>query len=145
MHLTRPELVLAALSPANGGPFTPVQVQKLFFLIDREIPQKTGGPHFRFVPYNYGPFDSAVYAELDSQSQHGLVSIGYNAQGLRSFALTASGQEAGKVAMAKLEPAVSSYIGSVVNFVRGVSFAQLVSEIYSRYPEMRANSVFQPR
>ena len=36
-------------------------VQKLLFLLDREAAEIVGGPHFRFVPYNYGPFDKGVY------------------------------------------------------------------------------------
>ena len=58
--MTRKEVVLAALAPAKHAPHSPVQVQKLIFLIDRNIPREVGGPHFDFQPYNYGPFDKAV-------------------------------------------------------------------------------------
>jgi hypothetical protein len=54
MPLTRKELVLAGL--AAGGryaTFSPAQVQKLFFLIDREAAHWVDGPHFGFMPYDY--------------------------------------------------------------------------------------------
>jgi len=35
------------------------------------------------------------------------------------------------------------YIGRVSQFVRSLPFAELVSAIYTAYPEMRQNSVFQ--
>ena len=65
-EMERRQLLLAALSPAKGGQYTPVQVQKLIFLLDREASALTGGPHYKFVPYDYGPFDSDVYADLRS-------------------------------------------------------------------------------
>src|SRR5690242_8635530 len=63
--MKRSDLILAAMSVADGGLYTPVQVQKLFFLMDREIPDRINGPLFNFEPYNYGPFDPAVYRELE--------------------------------------------------------------------------------
>jgi hypothetical protein len=63
--MTRDELVLAAMAPGGGYRYTPVQVQRLLFLIDRQIPEHVGGPHFHFIPYHCGPFDGAVYNELD--------------------------------------------------------------------------------
>src|SRR6266853_2035360 len=67
-------IVLAALAGAGeNATFTPVQVQKLLFLIDREIPRLVGGPHFRFQPYDFGPFDSTVYEVLEALGRQGLV------------------------------------------------------------------------
>ena len=52
--MDRRDYVLATLSAGGEHTsFSPAQVQKLFFLIDREIPQWVGGPHFRFEPYDY--------------------------------------------------------------------------------------------
>jgi hypothetical protein len=66
-RMDRSSLVLAALAAAGGNAaFTPVQVQKLLFLIDREAGRLVGGPHFDFLPYDYGPFDRAVMIPLTS-------------------------------------------------------------------------------
>jgi len=52
--------------------FSPVQVQKLFFLLDREIPEFVGGPHFDFEPYDFGPFGREVYGVFDGLELCGL-------------------------------------------------------------------------
>ena len=65
MNLSSTQVVSGAR--AAGGPgiiFNPVQIQKLLFLFDREIPEQVGGPHFQFVAYHYGPFDLEVYGVL---------------------------------------------------------------------------------
>ena len=63
--MERSELVLAALAAGGkNASYSPVQVQKLLFLVDREGEKLVGGKHFNFVPYDYGPFDREVYDEL---------------------------------------------------------------------------------
>lgn len=49
--MTRDDIVLAGMAAAGPSTkFDAVQLQKLFFLIDREIPQLIDGPHFDFRP-----------------------------------------------------------------------------------------------
>src|SRR5258706_16230856 len=88
------EFVLAAMTPGGVYQYTPVQVQKLLFLLDRQIPEHTGGPHFHFEPYHYGPFDRNVYTQLDLLSARGLVAID-NTAAPRRFTLTAGGAAVG--------------------------------------------------
>ena len=140
--LKRPELVLAAMAPAKGQLHTPVQVQKLFFLIDRNIPTAVGGPHFAFRPYSYGPFDRAVYEELEALAAAGLCEV-VKHQTWSSYRLTPLGQEQGTRALASLGEMARSYIQHVSEFVRSHTFVELVSAIYKAYPEMKANSVFE--
>jgi hypothetical protein len=118
--------------------YTPVQVQKLFFLIDREAAHLVGGPHFDFRPYHYGPFDKEVYRALDSLALQGLA-----ISAARSYGLTPTGQRQGAALLATLDTRARTYIEEVSAFVRRLSFASLVSAIYKAYPEMRVNSVFQ--
>jgi hypothetical protein len=136
------ELVLAALSVAKGSLHRPVQLQKLFFLIDQEIPSLVGGPHFDFKPYNYGPFDRRVYEVLDNLVEEGLAeSILEN--NWHSYRLTPQGQQLGESLFASMDPVAQDYIMRASDFVRRLSFSQLVKAIYKQYPEMRVNSVFQ--
>jgi hypothetical protein len=138
--MKRSDLMLAALSVADGGLYTPVQVQKLFFLMDREIPALINGPLFQFEPY--GPFDAAVYRELDKLHHCDMVQI--IPQGTwSSYRLTKQGQDRGEECIKRLDPKAVAYIRSVSEFVRKLSFTELVSAIYKAYPEMRENSVFQ--
>ena len=142
--MNKADLILAALSAADGATYTPVQVQKLLFLIDRRIPHIVGGPHFNFEPYDYGPFDSRIYAELQSLANAGLVEI-ITEPTLRwkKYRLTPEGLHRGETLLAQLGPAGASYIKTLVNFVRRLSFGELVGAIYKAYPEMRVNSVFR--
>ena len=134
--------MLAALSVAGGATHTPVQVQKLFFLIDQEISKHIGGKHFDFEPYNYGPFDRAVYQELEMLAAKGYVEFVPQST-WSSYRLTEDGQAKGEEYLAKLDKKAVSYIRDVSEFVRSLSFTQLVSAIYKAYPKMRENSVFQ--
>lgn len=138
----RQKVLLAALVPASRDVHSPVQVQKLMFLIDREVANRVGGPFFDFAPYNYGPFDKQVYRELAALSELGLVEISQS--GTRdAFRLTEAGQKEGESCLAELPKTVRDYIQKVSEFVRSQTFSGLVSAIYKAYPDMKANSIFQ--
>jgi uncharacterized protein YwgA len=141
--LSREEVVLAALSPAGGAPHTPVQVQKLLFLLDRNASASFGGAKFNFQPYHYGPFDRAVYLTLEDLAQKGMVEITQNIGNWSDYRLTSDGQARGGQVLAGLDERTRSYIERVSAFVRSLSFTELVSAIYKAYPEMRERSVFQ--
>ena len=129
--------------PASGMAHSPVQIQKLLFLIDREIPKLVGGPHFDFEPYQYGPFDSTVYSELRSLRAKGLVDVDLIWWGRRGYSLSPEGQEKGEAILGELNEKAQAFIQKTSKFVRGLSFSKLVAAIYKAYPEMRENSVFQ--
>jgi uncharacterized phage-associated protein len=141
--LTREDIVLAALAPAGGATFTPVQVQKLLFLIDRNVAGLLGGPFFDFEPYHYGPFDKQVYSTLDQLATSGLVEIVAGSGNWREYRLTQTGLSKGDNLLSQLDSRSADYIRKASEFVRRLSFSRLVSAIYKAYPEMRANSVFQ--
>jgi hypothetical protein len=138
----RQEIVLAALSTDSSASFAPVQVQKLFFLIDENIDRHLGGKLFRFQPYNYGPFDADVYRELETLSGRGLVSITQGPGGRRHYRLTPSGFAAGQNHHRRLAPDVRTYLEQASAWVRSLPFASLVGSIYRAYPHMRQNSIF---
>jgi len=143
--MDRDQTVLAALAADPGSMFEPVQIQKLMFLIDKRQAKALGGAKFDFQPYDYGPFDSAVYRTLESLAAQGLVAIGVNARGRRTYTLTTDGTKRGEVLLGELRGDVRDDIAGASSWVRRLSFAALVSAIYQMYPEMRANSVFQGR
>ena len=141
--MQRSAYVLAAMSPADGQPFSPVQVQKLFFLLDWNLFEDPVKRYFSFQPYDYGPFDKAVYKELEALAQKRLVEIMVS-QGAspRTYRLTFQGQKQGAEGLSGFPEATQQYIQEVVCFVCSLSFAQLVSSIYQAYPAMKQNSVF---
>jgi hypothetical protein len=137
----RSEIILTGLAASNGAAHTPVQVQKLFFLIDKKIADYIGGPFFNFYPDDYGPFDKTVYFELEKLTERGSVEIIQN--GMRRFRLTIQGQQLGDALLASIGEPIADYLRSLSQWVRSVSFADLVSAIYKEYPEMRVNSIFR--
>lgn len=141
--MTRSEMLLAGLAAGGeNATYTPVQVQKLFFLLDREASASLGGPFFRFVPYDYGPFDQAVYAGLDDLARRDMALVQSTGR-YRVYGLTQAGQAEGQRLLKGLLPNAREYVESVARWVRQLSFQQLVAAIYNKYPDMKANSVFR--
>jgi hypothetical protein len=141
--MDRTDIVLAGLAAGGqGAVYPPAQVQKLFFLLDREVASYVEGPHFAFVPYDYGPFDSGVYDALDQAAFAGLVDINRTGR-VRTYSLTAEGYRMGSAALAKIQEPARTFVSRAAKWVNSLSFAQLVSAIYQKYPDMKANSVFR--
>src|SRR5262249_48089118 len=139
--MNRGGLILAALAAGGeNAPFTPVQAQKLLFLIDREIPKLVGGPHFNFQPYDFGPFDRTVYDVLHMLTDQGLVN--QSAARYRIYTLSPEGYREGTQLLLS-NPAAAPYIRQAARWVHGLSFNQLVAAIYRSYPEMKAKSIFR--
>src|SRR5258705_12332099 len=96
---SRDEFLLLALASASDGRLTPVQIQKAMFLLKQEAGQFVGPDFYEFVPYNYGPFNSSIYDDLNTLAAEGLVTVDQS-QG-RSWAMnTITGtcqQKAGQV------------------------------------------------
>ena len=73
-RMQKKDLALLMLSLADGGAHTPVQIQKALFLATKNVPELVNdGPGYRFVPYDYGPFDKTVYSDLIELRRDGLV------------------------------------------------------------------------
>lgn len=139
----RDDYMLAVLAAGDPAPHSPVQVQKLFFLLDRRIPAMVGGPHFNFEPYAYGPFDHHVYRALEALAEQGMVEIADRPGRPRCYRLTADGLRRGRTALSNMRSEVRKYITDLSTWVRTLSFPELVASIYREYPAMRAKSVFR--
>ena len=116
--MNKKEIILAAFAPALGAAHSPVQVQKLLFIIDKEISGLIGGPYFEFKPYDYGPFDKSLYDELGQLAYEGFVEMNQD-RGWRSCSLTVKGQKEGDRLLASLPPEAIKFIGEVSKFVKG--------------------------
>lgn len=143
--MTRQQVLLAILAAAEGRSYTPVQIQKAVFLVSRNLPHLiTDGEPFAFVPYDYGPFDSAVYDEAERLASSGLAAIVPSGVGRWNiYSATEEGVRAGIEILASVDVASSEYISNVSQWVRSQGFGALVRSVYEAYPEMRANSIFQ--
>ena len=137
----RQTAILAALATDPGASFTPVQVQKLFFLLNERVTDKGWKKRFKFKPHLFGPFDPEVYSELEVLKQEGLVDIWGGR--MRKYSLTADGYRRGQSELEKLPSEAKNAIRILSEWVRTQNLAGLVSAVYKEFPKMKANSLFQ--
>ena len=145
--MNREDYVLMGLAPARGAPHTPVQVQKLFFILqtDAQKSDSLGKVRFEFEPYHFGPFDKDVYVELEKLQRKGLVEISYGSSGLRNYRLTSAGQESAEEILNDIDDRSRKFVDAISNWIRGQSFFALVNTIYEHYPDMAVKSIFRGR
>jgi uncharacterized protein len=145
LPLSHEEMALVILSLSNGETFTPVQIQKALFLAD----DKAKGAfrtdsRYRFEPYDYGPFDWQVYADVESLERRGLAQINQQpGSRWRTYAASPAGVVEGRRLATRIGLIEQVTLQKIVNLVRSLSFNELVSAIYKVYPPMRARSVFR--
>ena len=141
--MQRRDVLLAIMGAADGLPFSPVQLQKAVFLIDRNLQEVfDDDSRFKFVPYDYGPFDREVYVEAVTLEMAQLASTAKGSSGYSEYRVTDKGLARAKELFHTFDDNQQTYINSVVTWVRQLGFAKLVKSIYEAYPDMRANSVF---
>lgn len=143
--MTRQELLLAMLAAADGRPYSPVQIQKAMFLLEKHVPSLVdSGPSFSFAAYDYGPFDSAVYSEAENLKASGLAHIAPSDVGRwNTYSASDLGVEKGRKVLERIPTASREYLVNVSAWVRAQSFSSLVKSIYDFYPEMKVNSIFK--
>lgn len=141
----RSDILLTVLAAANGQSFTPAQLQKALFLVTTNTPHLFDeGSIFNFEPYDYGPFDKAVYDEANLLRAIDLCEIRPSTSGRwNTYSATDAGVERGHMLISQIQPDAAAYIRSVAEWVRQQSFSSLVRSIYESYPEMKANSIFR--
>ena len=138
------KIVLAALC-GNGtcAPYNPVQLQKLLFLIDREIADDIGGPHFDFKPDHYGPYDPSVFDVAEGLRGQGKVIID-NRGPYRRYLVSDGGLSEGSAVLDQMVEPACRYVYEASEWILSQSFRELVSAIYRQYPDMAVNSRIAP-
>ena len=132
----RPTFVLAAMAAAGADArFDPVRLQKYFFLLDRELDGKWHSPYFDFQPDEYGPFDRAVYVELEDLARAGLAVVDARLP-YRIYGLTDEGFERGKRNVANMPTYVRDYLARASNWVLSLDLRELLEAIYEYAPDM---------
>ena len=142
--MKREDLLLAALAAAGGHAYQPVQVQKAMFLLDQNVPELiTDGECYQFEPYDYGPFDKQVYKDAETLHEWGFAEITSSPNGRwKRYAASGEGLERGEAILNGLSDAHRTYIEAISQWVRSLSFNELVKSIYAVYPDMKKNSIF---
>ena len=140
--MRREQATLMMLATAKDGAFTPVQIQKAMFLLSEEAPEIFDSrSRYNFQPYDYGPFDSYVYSDIDLLRSKGMTTQGSGGR-VRRYSATEAGVTEGEKLRLSLAPNLQQYVADVSGFVRRLSFSELVTAIYRKYPKMKEKSVF---
>ena len=142
--LTRQDWLLLALSKSPGGAMSPVQIQKALFLFGQGSGDSMGTDFYSFQPYDYGPFDAAIYADLRRMTNLGHVRGEWSPdRSWKTYAITGSGREVALALEGDADARLVEYLGRIVTWVRGKSFSDLLRSVYAAYPEFAVNSVFR--
>ena len=142
--LTRQDWLLLALSKTPGGAMSPVQIQKSLFLFGQEVGGSISTKFYSFEPYDYGPFDAAIYVDLRRMTNEGLVRGEWSpGQSRKSYPITRSGLKAALRLENGANARLTEFLGRIVVWVKGRSFSELLRSVYTAYPEFAVNSVFR--
>ena len=144
--LTRQDWLLLVLSKSPGGAMSPVQIQKALFLFGQEVGDLIGTEFYTFEPYDYGPFDAAVYVDLRRLMSEGRVRGEWSpGRSWKSYMLTESGRNIVLALEKDVDARLADFLRRVVEWVKGQSFSDLLRSVYAAYPDYAVNSVFRGR
>ena len=142
--LTRQDWLLLALSKSPDGRMSPVQIQKALFLFGQEAGDLIGTEFYSFKPYDYGPFDAAIYDDLRWMKREGHVADEWRpGRRWKNYMITKSGQNAALGLEKDAEARLADFIGRIVEWVKARSFSDLLRSVYAAYPDFAVNSVFR--
>ena len=141
MKRNREDILTAAFAAAGpGAAFDPIRVQKLLFLIDREVSERIGGPFFHFRPYDYGPFDRSIYDVIGKLVAAGDDQVDSSGP-YPHYLLTGAGYRRGTAVLADFPEEVADYFHRAARWVRLIPYRRMLAAIYRQYPDMAVNSV----
>lgn len=141
--MDRKDWLLLVIAAAKGQEFTPAQLQKSMFLLGEERREAVNEDFYEFEPYHYGPFCLDVYLDAEALEKQGLIAIHINRNGRwQEYRATDEGIGRAVALKESAEEEVVQFIRDKVAWARGMSFQELIKNIYRQYPDYRKNSVF---
>ena len=142
--IARKYWTLLAIAAARGRTLSPVQLQKSLFLLGQQMPKEVGDEFYNFAPYNYGPFDSSIYADATDLATEGLIAITpASGQNWKKYSITTTGIESAKEVSNRVPNLAAQHLDALVTWVKSVSFQDLLKTVYAKYPQFATKSVFR--
>ncbi len=140
-------LLLFLATPARSGErprsLEPLRIMKGLFLMSQRGRGELDDL-YQFKPYDYGPFTSDIYADLQVLGLRGLVTQEAVAgRSWRMYRPTTDGIERARELASALAPTDAATIDDAYRFVTTRGFLQLLRDIYAEYPEYAVNTVVQ--
>ncbi len=137
------DLLLLTVQRFSSQGATPVQIQKATFLMQQNFPHLIKNK-YKFVPYNYGPFDAKIYKDLQGLVNfHLLGKKSSNNMAWRRYVVTDSGVQASLKVSETVDKDVLNYLDTLVKWMKDLTFEELVSSIYKQYPAYKMQSIFK--
>lgn len=143
--MTRPIdwlLIYCAFKGAPDG-LDPVRIQKGMFRLAQEgsLPP---AECYAFAPYHYGPMSRQLYADVDELEARSLVKgepvDGYS---WKRYRATPAGVEQARSTARGARPIALERLFGIKREISQQSFAELLRDVYERYPEFATKSVFR--
>jgi len=140
--MNRKDWLLLIVSLAKDNVLSPAQLQKTLFLFKENKPSSVGADFYEFVPYNYGPFCKDIYSDAQDLINEGLIKhfrpLNETWEG---YTITDAGKK--QINLLKIPKDDRQYLQNIVDWIKSLSFRELLSVIYKKYPQYKINSVFQ--
>lgn len=138
----RPGWILLFLeAPSGPYPTDQIRVMKGMFLAG-QIPGHPVSSLYAFDPYDYGPFDSTVYRDLDKLQLAGLIAVERSpGSARRNYALTPLGRDRARSLKGELPLEQVTAVADAKKKVTCLGFDDLLRQIYSEYPTYATQSV----
>lgn len=128
---------------ADGGKYDIDQVRAMkgLFLLSKEDIHPEA-EFYSFDPYDYGPFDSRVYRDLDILEAEGLVDASTHwGSNKRTYHLTDEGLREYEKVLTETPVEKAASVNKVKQRVTSLGFDELLEQIYTEYPEYQGRSV----
>jgi hypothetical protein len=131
---SRDYLLMFLASPADRYEADQVRVMKGMFLFTKQGPDSVRSL-YNFKPYDWGPFDSAVYRDLEKMEAEGLVVATLAGGNRRVYRVTEKGKMLAEALGQGEEPAVTDALRQAKHFTTSMGFVPLLKAIYEKYPD----------
>lgn len=141
----RQKSLLAFLGADGGGALDPVRIMKGMFVFCQEAPAVwfPKNQRYRFKPYHYGPFAQDVYIDLEKLAQQELLQFeDVPGRSWQCYSLTPKGELALSTFEKHLGGDVITYLKNIREWMSALSFQQLLSSVYKKYPEFAKATIF---
>ncbi len=140
--MNKEDWLLLIIGEAGDRGLTPIRMQKSLFLIKQNLGGEIEGDFYDFEPYNYGPFCKSIYKDTDKLESEDLIRIDMpdNKKWIECI-VTVNGKERVQKIKNSLSPNVLKYIEDLVIWISKLSFREIISYIYKKYPQFKENSI----
>lgn len=136
-------LLFVALDGAPEG-LDPIRLQKGMFLFAQDEASHED-ERYEFVPYNYGPMSPQIYKDLERLEDEGHVeAISVEGQSWARYVATERGLIRARDLLGKEQSeAAARRLHAIKQEVASKTFSAILDDVYDRYPEYAANSIFR--